>query len=40
MFFGLFTPFGLVFRLIGRDPLQRTRRSRPGIVLGTQANTY
>jgi len=23
MFFGLFTPFGLVFRLIGRDPLQR-----------------
>ena len=28
MFFGLFTPFGLVFRLIGRDPLQRTRPSR------------
>jgi Saxitoxin biosynthesis operon protein SxtJ len=27
MFFGLFTPFGLVFRLIGRDPLKRTRRS-------------
>ena len=27
MFFGLFMPFGLVFRLIGRDPLQRTRRS-------------
>jgi hypothetical protein len=27
MFFGLFTPFGLVFHLIGRDPLQRTRRS-------------
>lgn len=26
MFFGLFTPFGLVFRLIGRDPLQRSRR--------------
>ena len=25
MFFGMFTPFGLVFRLIGRDPLQRTR---------------
>ena len=22
MFFGLFTPIGLVFRLIGRDPLQ------------------
>jgi hypothetical protein len=27
MFFGLFMPFGLVFRVIGRDPLQRTRRS-------------
>ena len=27
MFFGLFTPIGLVFRLIGRDPLQRTRPS-------------
>ena len=27
IFYGLFTPFGLVFRLIGRDPLQRTRRS-------------
>ena len=27
MFFGLFTPLGLVFRLIGRDPLQRARRS-------------
>jgi Saxitoxin biosynthesis operon protein SxtJ len=26
MFFGLFMPFGLVFHLIGRDPLQRTRR--------------
>jgi Saxitoxin biosynthesis operon protein SxtJ len=26
MFFGLFTPIGLVFRLIGRDPLQRARR--------------
>jgi hypothetical protein len=25
MFFGLFTPIGLVFRLIGRDPLQRNR---------------
>lgn len=23
MFYGLFTPIGLVFRLIGRDPLQR-----------------
>ena len=27
MFFGLFTPIGLVFRLIGRDPLQRARPS-------------
>jgi hypothetical protein len=27
MFFGLFTPIGLMFRLLGRDPLQRTRRS-------------
>ena len=26
MFYGLFTPIGLVFRLIGRDPLQRARR--------------
>jgi hypothetical protein len=25
MFFGLFTPIGLVFRLIGRDPLHRAR---------------
>ena len=29
MYFGLFAPIGLVFRLIGRDPLQRARR--PGI---------
>jgi Saxitoxin biosynthesis operon protein SxtJ len=29
MFFGLFTPLGLVFRLLGRDPLHRTRR--PGL---------
>ena len=29
MFFGLFTPIGLVFRLIGRDPLHRARR--PGV---------
>jgi hypothetical protein len=29
MFYGLFTPIGLVFRLIGRDPLQRARR--PGL---------
>ena len=27
MFFGLFTPIGLVFRLIGRDPLHRARPS-------------
>jgi hypothetical protein len=26
MFYGLFTPIGLVFRLIGRDPLHRARR--------------
>jgi hypothetical protein len=26
IFSGLFTPFGLVFHLIGRDPLQRTRQ--------------
>jgi hypothetical protein len=25
MFFGLFTPIGLIFRLIGRDPLHRAR---------------
>ena len=29
MYFGLFAPIGLVFRLIGRDPLQRARR--PGV---------
>ena len=29
MFFGLFMPIGLVFRLIGRDPLHRARR--PGV---------
>ena len=29
MYFGLFTPIGLVFRLIGRDPLHRARR--PGV---------
>ena len=29
LFYGLFTPIGLVFRLIGRDPLQRGRR--PGV---------
>jgi hypothetical protein len=27
IFFGLFAPIGLVFRLLGRDPLQRTRHS-------------
>ena len=27
MYFGLFAPIGLVFRLIGRDPLQRARRA-------------
>jgi Saxitoxin biosynthesis operon protein SxtJ len=27
MFFGLFTPIGLVFRILGRDPLKRARRS-------------
>ncbi len=27
MYFGLFTPIGLVFRVIGRDPLQRARRT-------------
>jgi hypothetical protein len=26
MYYGLFTPIGLIFRLIGRDALQRTRR--------------
>jgi hypothetical protein len=26
MFYGLFTPIALVFRLIGRDPLHRSRR--------------
>jgi hypothetical protein len=26
LFFGLFTPIGLFFRLVGRDPLQRARR--------------
>ena len=29
MYYGLFTPIGLVFKLIGRDPLQRARR--PGV---------
>jgi hypothetical protein len=26
LFYGLFTPIGLVFRLLGRDPLHRARR--------------
>lgn len=29
MFYGLFTPIGLVFRLVGRDALHRARR--PGV---------
>ena len=39
MFFGLFTPIGLVFRLLGRDPLHRARRPGPRIILGSQAGT-
>jgi Saxitoxin biosynthesis operon protein SxtJ len=27
IFYGLFTPFGLVFRLVGRDSLRRSRQS-------------
>jgi hypothetical protein len=27
MYFGLFTPIALIFRAIGRDPLQRSRRA-------------
>ena len=38
MFYGLFTPIGLVFRLIGRDPLHRARRPGPGDVLDSQAD--
>jgi hypothetical protein len=30
MFYGLFTPIGLAFRLLGRDPLHRARR--PGLA--------
>ncbi len=37
MFFGLFTPIGLVFRLIGRDPLHRGSHSRTRFVLVAQA---
>jgi hypothetical protein len=29
MFFGLFTPIALVFRLVGRDALQRTQQAQP-----------
>jgi hypothetical protein len=25
LFYGLFTPLGLIFRLLGRDPLRRQR---------------
>ena len=28
VFYGVFTPIGLFFRLIGRDPLERSRRKR------------
>jgi hypothetical protein len=28
MFFGLFAPIGLLFRFLGRDPLQRTRQPK------------
>jgi hypothetical protein len=27
LYYGLFTPIGILFRLIGRDPLERARRS-------------
>jgi hypothetical protein len=27
LFYGIFTPLGVVFRLVGRDPLQRSRSS-------------
>jgi len=27
MFYGLFVPIGLIFRLLGRDPLHRARRA-------------
>ena len=39
MFFGLFTPIGLVFRLIGRDPLQRARQPELELVLDSQGST-
>jgi hypothetical protein len=26
IFYGLFTPIGVIFKLLGRDPLQRARR--------------
>ena len=39
MFYGLFTPIGLVFRLLGRDPLHRSSPPRAGIVLDPQAGT-
>ena len=37
MFYGLFTPIGLLFRLIGRDPLHRARRAGPRDILDPQA---
>ena len=40
IFCGVFTPIGLVFRLMGRDPLHRTRRLRRGDVLVSQARTH
>lgn len=38
MFFGLFVPIGLAFRLLGRDPLQRPP-ARVKFVLDAQAGT-
>ena len=38
MFYGLFTPIGLVFRLIGRDPLLRARLPGRGDVLDPQGD--
>jgi hypothetical protein len=31
VYYGLFTPLGLVFRLLGRDPLRRTRTPASGL---------
>ena len=38
MFYGLFTPIGLVFRLIGRDPLQPHASARARNLLDAQAD--